>query len=286
MKSLVAKSPEKISDLLQVLKECPLNYILLAGGTDLLVRSNKTIEKAEMIINLSEMQELRYIKMFEGELRIGAGTSFTEISESDLIKKYGLCLAQSAALVGSPQIRNRATIGGNVANCSPAADSIPALIALNATLGTVNSDGKSTRVSMEEFLSWEKGRLNKEKAFIEYFGIPLNEKAVKSGFSRIGARSEVTISKLSIAIAFNRTPEGDIQQARVAMGAVGKTAVRVSGAEKLIEGRKLDENLMADLGADLTVELEESLRGRASMTYKRRAVLGVVQDLYFKLLEI
>ena len=285
MRDFIVKSPERISEVVEELRACENTYTILAGGTDLLVRSNQMIQKCDTVIDLSKVEELIYIKVFEGELRIGAGTTFTEIGESDLVKKYGLCLAQSASLVGSPQIRNRATIGGNVANCSPAADSIPSLIALDGVVGLQNSEGKRARVSIQDFLDWEKGTLNKEKSFIEYFGIPLKENTMKSSFSRIGSRSEVTISKLSMAVALERTPEGVIKAARVAMGAVGKTAIRVMDAETLLEGRTLNDDLIADFGANLMVKLEESLRGRASMPYKRRAVLGVVQDLCFKLME-
>ena len=280
MKRLEVKTPTKIIDIASSLRDCSDNYVILAGGTDLLVNTNTEIRESDTLIDLSKVQEMNYIKLIDGELQIGSNTTFSEIAESDLVKKHGRCLVQSAELVGSPQIRNRATIGGNVANCSAAADSIPPLIALGAEVGIMDSNGSRSRIKIEEFLTLEKGELNNDKCFIEYFGIPITSKHLMSGFSRIGSRSSVTISKLSIAISFQLDEKEIIQNPRIGMGAVGKTAVRMTRLEKLVTGKPLDEELITALGTLLALELEESLKGRASMPYKKRAVIGVVQDLF------
>ena len=282
MKDLTVLVPTTIMDIAAAIKSCKCDCILLAGGTDLLVNKNNELEKCSVIIDLSKVEEMNFIQVMEEELRIGANTTFTEIAESELARKYGRALTQSAGLVGSPQIRNRATIGGNVANCSPAADSIPPLIALGAAVGIMNCEGIRQRVSIEEFLgSWE-NELKRAGFFIEYFGIPIEKEIGWSGFSRIGARSEVSISKLSIALAFHIDGNGRIRNPKIGLGAVGKTAIRAVNVEDLINGRFFNEELVADLGSALAVELKESLKGRASMNYKKLAILGVVQDLYTK----
>lgn len=283
MKDLTVLVPTTIIDLAAAIKSCECDYILLAGGTDLLVNKSNELEECSEIIDLSKVEDMNFIQLVDGELRIGANTTFTEIAESGLVSKYGRALMQSAGLVGSPQIRNRATIGGNVANCSPAADSIPSLIALGAMVGLMDCEGTRSRISIEEFLVVWKNGLKRDRFFIEYFGIPIEKEIAGSGFSRIGARSEVTISKLSIALAFHRDENGMIRNPRIGMGAVGKTAVRILTVEELIDGRFFDEELIADLGSALSVELAKSLKGRASMNYKKWAILGVVQDLYANL---
>jgi CO/xanthine dehydrogenase FAD-binding subunit len=235
-----------------------------------------------LIIDLSGIDEMRFIKVQDNELIIGALTTFTEISESRLVRYSALCLAQAAGSVGSPQIRNRASIGGNIANCSPAADSIPALLALDAWVKYTDRRGSTYKAGLEDFLNNNGSRAEGEKVFIECIGIPLKEYAGFSSFVKLGSRSEVTISKLSLAVSFSFEDIGTISNPRLALGSVGKTAVRIKAAEKLMEGRVPGEELTGELGFLLSKEIEKKLKERASMPYKKKAVIGLIEDLFEK----
>lgn len=282
MKEMRVSSPKSIVQLVEALASSEGKYLLLAGCTDLLVNMRKHLAGCELLIDLSGINEMRYIRVEDKDLIIGALTTFTQITEAGIIREHALCLAQAAGSVGSPQIRNRATIGGNIANGSPAADSVPALLALDAWIRYIDSEGNTYKAGLEEFLEKHRGLIKSRHAFIECIGIPLERNRSFSGFKKLGSRSEVSISKLSLALAFSADDEGAIGNARLGIGSVGKTAVRIPEAERLMEGRIPDEQLIRELGLLLSEKMEEMLRGRASMPYKKKAVAGLVRDLLEK----
>lgn len=279
MKEMQVSSPKSITELVDTLRSFEGKYLLLAGCTDLLTDFKKHLNGCGLMIDLSGIKEMRFIEVQGNDLVIGALATFTEILESPLVREYGLCLAQAAESVGSPQIRNRATIGGNIANGSPAADSIPALLALNAWIKYTDSQGSTYKTGLEEYLSSHRGQMQAKHGFIEAVGIPMNGALRFSGFIKLGSRSKVTISKLSLAVAYALDDKGIIRDPRLALGSVGKTAVRVAAAEKLMEGRIPGDMLVQELCLLLSKEIEEMLKERASMPYKRKAIIGLVQDL-------
>ncbi|HWQ30386.1 MAG TPA: FAD binding domain-containing protein [Negativicutes bacterium] len=283
MRELQVSIPENKEALKEALAEAEGKYLMVAGGTDLLVDFSEKLHGCEILIDLSGVRELAYIDDNEDCLAIGAGTTFAKLAESAAVQKHARCLSQASGLVGSPQIRNRATIGGNVANCSPAADSIPGLLALDASVMLVFSNGEERLLPLQELLSKEAGWMAREKAFIDSFIIPKKGCTTRSGFARIGSRRTVTISKLSLAIAIDLDDKEEIIEARVSLGAVGRTAYRSIAAEGLLKGRSFSEAerqvLAAELGTALSREISERLAGRASTPYKRQAVIGLVQDL-------
>lgn len=283
MKEMRVCSPKSIAELVDAMALYEGKFLMMAGCTDLLLDLKKHLNDCELMIDLLGINEMRYIKVQDNDLIIGALTTFAEISESSLVMEHALCLAQAAGSVGSPQIRNRASLGGNVANSSPAADSIPALLALDAWVRYIDSQGSIHKVGLEEFQEKQREQIEAKHAFIECIGIPLKEDKTLSGFTKLGSRSEVTISKLSLAIAFTLDNIGAIRNPRLCIGSTGKTAVRVKAAEKLMEGRMPGDNLMQGLGLQLSKEIEERLKNRASMPYKKKAVIGVIQDLFEKM---
>lgn len=282
MKDIQISSPKSTAGLVDILASSEDKYLMLAGCTDILVDMKKHLSGCRRLIDISGIKEMCSIKVQGNDLIIGALATFTEISESKMVKDYGLCLAQAAGSVGSPQIRNRATIGGNIANGSPAADSIPALLALNAWVKYTDMQGSSYKVSMEEYLNSHRGQMEAKRGFIECIGVPLNEAVSFSGFVKLGSRSKVTISKLSLAVTYALDAKGTICDPRLGLGSIGKTAERNAAAEKLMEGRLPGDVLVQELGLLLSKEIEDKLKERASMPYKKKAIIGLVQDLFCK----
>ncbi|MGE5630875.1 MAG: FAD binding domain-containing protein [Caulobacteraceae bacterium] len=282
MKEIRVSSPKSIAELVDTLTSSEGKCLMLAGCTDLLVDLRKHLNGCELMIDLSGINEMRYIRLQGTELLIGALTTFAEISESKPVSDYGLCLAQAAGSVGSPQIRNRATIGGNIANGSPAADSIPALLALDAWVKYIDRQGSTHKVNLEDFLKNRREHMEANHSFIECIGIPMKEDIGFSGFAKLGSRSKVTISKLSLAVTYTLDDKGTIRDPRLGLGSVGRTAVRVTAAEKLMDGRLPGDVLLQELGSLLSKEIEERLKERASMPYKKKAIIGLVRDLFDK----
>ncbi|HYF75363.1 MAG TPA: FAD binding domain-containing protein [Candidatus Nitrosocosmicus sp.] len=282
MEEIRVSSPKTTVELIDILASFDGKYLMIAGCTDLLVDSRKKLNELELIIDLSSIKEMSYIKLLDNTLVIGAMTTFTEISESSLVKDHAFCLAKAAGSIGSPQIRNRATIGGNIANGSAAADSAPALLALDAWVRYTDRAGNVYTVGFQDFQENHRGQMKEKRAFIECIGIPLKDGNGFSSFIKLGSRSEVSISKLSLAAAISLDDKDIIRSFRLGMGSVGKTAVSVTAAEKLMEDRLLGDALIHELGVLLSKEIEELLKGRASMPYKKKAVIGLVQDLFNK----
>ncbi|KUO52733.1 MAG: hypothetical protein APF76_14120 [Desulfitibacter sp. BRH_c19] len=270
-------SPEKVSDLMERIKIAPANCKFLAGGTDLVIHIREKKISPELVIDLSRLQELQYIKEEANEIKIGAVTNFTTIEESPVIRKYALCLAQAAAGVGSVQIRNVATIGGNVANASPAADSLPALVALGASLKIQGANGSRTE-NIEDFLVGVEKTTLQSGEYLSEITIPKYGEGYKSGFAKLGRRKALAIARINLAVIVKL--EGDvIQEIRIGLGAVGTTAYRPYESEKALIGKKLNNSLIEEMAELLSKVVEEKIGARASMPYKKEAIKGLVFDV-------
>ncbi|HOO88144.1 MAG TPA: FAD binding domain-containing protein, partial [Synergistales bacterium] len=180
-----------------------------------------------------------------------------------------------ASLVGSPQIRNLGTIGGNLANASPAADSLPPLCALEASLLIENAEGGKSTISPAQIASAPgKNSLDADQ-YIRAVRLPLRENLL-SFFVKTGSRKAVAISKLSLALALSSEP-GHV---RLFAGSLGTSPIRMEAAEAVLDRRDWTEaNHTAFLDA-LSDEVERAIPGRASLPFKRLAVRGLGDDLW------
>ena len=261
----------RLEDVFLELAHTAAQTVFISGGTDFI--NNCTGRNAELVIDLSQVQDLKYIKDFGSEIRIGGGTTFAAIAASPVIKSKVSALAQAAGRVGSVQIRNRATIGGNVASASPAGDSLPVLAAFNAGIHTAGPMG-SRVLTLAEAL-----RGLKAKELIMEIVIP-TPGVSRSGFVKIGSRSQVTIAKVSLAANLYYDPAAQIIIAgKAAMGALGRTPVCPAKLEQFFRQRVVDERFAADLAGLLAETVDEQIAGRASHPYKRAAVKGLAYDL-------
>ena len=248
---------------------------LLAGGTDLLVHLHADPGLSTDLVDLSGVSELKGISLRGEFIEIGACTTFCEIEKHPLIQETCGALARAASLVGSPQIRNLATIGGNLANASPAADSLPPFCALEASLLLEDTSGECTVLPPGE-LATAPGRTKlRPDQYIRCIRIPLR-RDVFSFFAKAGSRKAVAISKLSLALVAART-SGHV---RIFAGSLGTSPLRMKKAEGLLDRRVWnEENRSAFLDA-LSSSVEEAIPGRASLPFKRLAVRGLGDDLW------
>ena len=143
-------APKTMPELLELLAEQQAGAMILAGGTDVMVEI-RAGHKTDSLVNVTRIPEMKGIRREGDMIHIGPATTFTEIVESPIIREAAFVLAQAALSVGSPQIRNRGTVGGNIVKGSPAADSVPALMALDARLRLVSLAGER-ELGLEEFL--------------------------------------------------------------------------------------------------------------------------------------
>ncbi len=213
----------------------------LAGGTDLMVMKKEYQTDERRWIDISQLKELKGIEEKEGFIEIGALTTMSRIVSSELAGRYARCLALAASQMGSPLIRNLATVGGNIANSNPAGDTIPALYALDAVL--VLTEGESTRnVPADEFCTAAGENILRPGEIICAVKIPVHE-TLSSGFIKLGSRAALAISKVSVAAAWIMSGK-KIEKIRIAMGAVGPKALRAKRTEILLRGEELTQDLL------------------------------------------
>ena len=219
---IIAKSVNEACD---VLAENPATTVL-AGGTDLMVQVNRGAKSLESVLDLSRILELKKWSIEGSEIVLGAGISYTDLTNPQLAKLVP-ALAQAARTVGSPQIRNAGTLGGNLATATPAGDTIPALVAMDAFL-KLKSSTETREVSMTEFVTGVKTNVLKPGEIIESVRIPVFEGPQE--FLKVGTRNAMVISVVSLALVKDHLG----RKLRVGVGSVSPVPFRAAAAEEFI----------------------------------------------------
>jgi len=274
-------TPGGLQELIAALQRATPSTRLLAGGTDLIRSMHQDHWEPDLLIDLSGVHELASVRLEDGSLRIGSMTTFAELQDDPLVRRHARCLAEAAARVGSAQIRNVATVGGNIANASPCADTVTALVALGAEVRTIDGSGRSATQAIEQiFVGSGRTTLAPDEAITEvgFAALGADHRAM---FAKIGSRSTVTVARLSMALVVRfDAAAGTISGARVALGAIGEAAFRDARLEELLEGRPADEE-SASLFADGCMDaVRRAIPGRYSLPYKQHAMLGLAYDAW------
>ncbi len=273
-------TPQTLAELTAALATATPRTRLLAGGTDLVRAIRQPGGEPDLLIDLSSLTELAYVRLDEQTLRVGATTTFTDLLANPLVHEHALCLEQAAAQVGSVQIRNVATLAGNLANASPCADGATALMALGAAVTTVDgSGGRATRPLAEVLTGPGATTLACDEAIVELsFSAGAGR---RSAFAKIGSRTAVSVARLSMALVAGFDPlAGRLDDVRVALGAVGETAFRVTTVEEQLQGRPADEEAARILADGCIAAVQGSIPGRYSLPYKQHAALGLAYDAW------
>ena len=248
--------------------------LVLAGGTDLMVEVNRGVRTIGHVVAVDRIPELRGWSL-EGDradvLRLGAGTTCTDLAEPALASLVP-ALAQAARTVGSPQIRNTATLGGNLATASPAGDTLPVLAALDAEI-ELQSAGGARRLPLDEFVTGVKANALIPGELITVIRVPVLEGPQE--FLKVGTRNAMVIAVTSLALVVDRPG----RNVRVALGSVAPVPLRAVEAEVLVAERLDFENMaspdsdlvdrFADLVADAARPIDDH---RSSAAYRRHAV--------------
>lgn len=216
MKSFEYARPESLHELFALMRAHGANARLLSGGTDLLVRVKKGDECPPAIIDLKRVTELRDdITTFDGGIRIGARVVMTDVMAHPTVQQHFPALVEAAAVVGSVQIRNRATLAGNLCNASPAADTAPALLAYAARVNLVSATGQRP-LPLDEFFAGPGRTVLAPGEIVESIDVPLPTGRTGSAFKRLARRRGVDLAIVNLCCVVLESGE-----ARFAFGAVG-----------------------------------------------------------------
>lgn len=274
------EAPNTIEELCIALKTKDNNTYLIAGGTDLIIHFSKKGIFGYNIIDLTKLKEFKEIKETDEEIIIGSCVTMTEIENNPLISEHVPALIEAVYNLGSQQIRNKATIGGNVANSSQSGDTIPVLFAYDANVEIIDSLGNRRIEKVENVVEGlEKNNLNFDEVITKIIIKKTND---KSAFSKIGSRKAVTISKLNCCVKI-KINNNIIEDSVVYLGAVGPKPIRAKFIEEKILNKNINDIVSADIHDAIYMEIEKAIPNRTSKHYKKSAAEGLIDDILNKL---
>lgn len=244
----------------------------LAGGTDLLIQMKRVSKVPKLLIDIKNIKELKQIAIENGRLKIGSLVTLREIEKSDIITQKFNLLSTAASNMGSVQIRNRGTVGGNICNASPGADMLPPLIALGAQVKITGLDGSKTLPLEDFFKGPGETVLNRGQILTE---IIIPESRGKGAFLKYTVTS-VQVAIMNIAVWADITEDGFCKDIRIAMGAAGPKPLRMKTTEELLKDRRITEELVRKAADVISNEIQPSTRERARVSPEYRRHLSKV----------
>lgn len=266
-------APQSLSEALSILRDRGDGGRVLAGGTDLLVQMKEAGLHPSYVVSLRRVADLQGIEFDEAQgLRIGAMAGMAAIEAEPVVRERFQALFESAGLIGSVQIRNVATIGGNVCNAAPSADTAPPLLVLGALAEIAGPQGRR-EVPVEGFFVGPGATVLGADEILLALRLPTPPSRTGSVYRRHTARREMDIAVVGVAAALTLDGQGErIEAARIGLGAVAPTPVRAREAEEALAGQRPSDELFARAG-ELAVAASRPVSDvRASAAYRRELV--------------
>lgn len=282
--------PRTLDEAIDLLQRGGPDTAVLAGGTDLLLRIRRRVRAYSAVVNLKRIPGLSGIEWDADGVTIGALTPFRVIESDARILQTYPALVDGAKVVAGVQIRNLATIGGNLANASPSADSVPPMVVLGAVVTIVGPSGERT-MPVEETITGPATTALAPGEIFTSIRLPLPVEGSSSAFERFTPRSAMDIGIVSAAASFAVRADGTVHNPRIALGAVSPRPLRVAAAETLLTGRALSTELIEEAatlaaaaatpisdirgGADYRRSLTRVMTRRVIETAAERAGAGI-----------
>ena len=245
--------------------------VLVAGGTDLMVEMHKGSVIARNLIDISRLEELQFIREENGTIRIGSATTHAECVEHEVIKQYAPILAEACSWVGSPQIRNRGTLGGNIISAAACADTVPALIVLNAKC--LLKSAKGTReLKITELITGPNETVRKPGEICTEIVIEKMPEGAGYKFIKLIRRNRVAKSRLTVAVIAQQDASKKVTDIRISVGSTTPKPHRYTSAEELFLGNVPTEDLFKAAGEKVSVDMIAVTGYRWSTEYKKPVV--------------
>ena len=264
-------APGTLSAIVSLLAERPGEWLPIAGGTDVMVQFSAGKLAARKLVSLWNLPELRRIEVSASEIVIGAACTYTDIRGHTAIAREFPLLATAASWTGGVANQNRGTLGGNIVNASPAADSLPALLVHEAELILISARGER-RVPYTNFHTGYKQTLLAPDELIRAISLRRRFSGYISYSRKVGARNAQAISKVCVA-ALGRLANGVAKDVRIAAGSVAPVPLRLRETERLVEGKTIDSALIQAARKVAMTEIRPIDDIRSTASY-RSAVLG------------
>jgi CO/xanthine dehydrogenase FAD-binding subunit len=269
-------APKNLSDALERMAQEPGAWKPLAGGTDVMVLLEAGKLAQKKFINIWGLPEFRGIDAGPDAVSIGALTTYTEIRRHPILAREFPLLAQAAAETGGVATQNRGTIGGNIANASPAADSPPALLVYDSELELVSARGGRCVPYAGFHRGYKQMNLAPDE-MIRCIRLPRGARSWEQAYRKVGTRRAQAISKVCLAAAAELS-NGSIVDVRIALGSVAPVPLRATSTEAVLRGRLLNPALVRDACEALASEIAPIDDMRSTARYRRRVALDLLAD--------
>jgi CO/xanthine dehydrogenase FAD-binding subunit len=280
--------PATVDEVLKNLKECEGNARIMAGGTDLMIQLRQGQFKTKAIVDVGNVHELNYIRSEGKSIKIGALTTHTQLAESALLNQKAKVLAKAASHVGSPQIRNIGTIGGNIVNAHSSADTAIALTALNATAKIKGLEGEEEKPITELYTGVGKSFVDPTKEIITEFIFDAPGENEATAFMRHAKRKALVLPILNLGMWLKtNSSKNAIEDIRIAVGPMDYKPLRAVETENLLKGQPLTEKTLKAAQQTIVKEIKPRDSFQGSAAYKTdmvkvflaRAIIEAVSDL-------
>lgn len=268
--------PRSLDEAVRRLEEDPA-LVPVAGCTDLMVRGPEALYGMDRVLDLLGIPELRGIREVDGGLEIGATATFSEIRRSAEVRAVFPILAEAASQIGGWQIQNRATLGGNVANASPAGDSLPVLLALDAVIVAAGPQG-FREIPYGGFHTGYRKTALQPGEIVARVRLPTPPAGSVQAFRKVGTREAQAISKIVVALV-GRKDGGRIAELRLGAGSVAPTPVRLRSAEEAVRGMEAGSEAAEVAGREAAREVTPIDDVRSTADYRRFALERVVRRM-------
>lgn len=242
------EAPETLGDAVNLLVSESGKTSVLAGGTDLLVQLRSGFVEPDLIVDVKRIEAMRAITPEDGGFRVGAAVSGAELGEHEGVSNLWPGVVEAVELIGSTQVQGRATMVGNLCNSSPAADSVPAMIAAGAIARIAGPDGERN-VPVEEFATGPGQNVLAKGELVDSVLLPVRPPHSGDAYLRFIPRTEMDIAVVGVGVSVSLDDGGTCTHARVGLGAVAARVLLVEEAANALIGTKLDEDALAHLAA-------------------------------------
>ncbi len=274
MAALTYHAPNSIDDAIKILADASLPPKVLSGGTDLIIQMQRPKAPESLVVDVKKIPGMRDAEWSEDGLTLGPAMSCAEFTKRQDIKSIFPGLVEAAYLIGSTQVQGRASLGGNLCNASPAADTIPALIA-NRAICVIQGPSGTRVVPVEAFVTGVGKNCLEQGELLAALTLARPEPGTADAYLRFIPRTEMDIAVAGAAVSLTLDSRGVCRNARIAIGAVAPTAILVPAAEDILVGERISDEVLAGV-AQAASDAASPISDRRGTVEFRRHVVGVL----------
>jgi CO/xanthine dehydrogenase FAD-binding subunit len=273
-------APANLQAAVSLLAGDPGRWLPIAGGTDLMVQYAAGTLRARKLVSIWNLPDLRRVEILPGEIRIGAGCTYTDLREHPVVRDEFPLLARAASWTGGIANQNRGTLGGNIVNASPAADSLPALLAYEADLILVSVRGERRLPYRDFHVAYKETKLAPDE-LIRAVCLPRRFAGYVSYARKAGTRNAQAISKVCMA-ALARLEGGVVHDVRIAVGSVAPVPLRLAETERILDRRRVEPSIVALARKTAAAEIRPIDDIRSTARYRAAVVSNLVAEFLEK----